>query len=133
MPSFCFCFCSCPLLFLPLCLWTQIYVFSACGCSIFVVSLFCCKGSRNQAMYFFLFLLLCFWARIHVLLVPGCCICVASLFCHKDSRIQAIYWHKMHVSMLTVTSCPMFWYEKCSPSCLIFGVIICSENGRTQF
>jgi hypothetical protein len=83
-------------------------------------------------MYFFLFLLLCFWARIHVLLVSGCCIFVASLFCHKDSRIQAIYWHNKHVSMLTVTSCPMFWYKKCSPSCLIFGVIICSENGRTE-
>jgi hypothetical protein len=88
-------------------------------------------GIKQRISFFFL--LLCFWARIHVLLVSGCCIFVASLFCHKDSRIQAIYWHKNHVSMLTVTSCPMFWYEKCSPSCLIFGVIICSKNGRTQF
>jgi hypothetical protein len=46
---------------------------------------------------------------------------------------------KQYIGIRSISQClqsllvQCFWYEKCSPSCLIFGVIICSENGRTQF
>lgn len=107
-PSFSFFFkkrSCCLLLLLPLCLWVDIYVLLACGYCIFMLSLFCHKDSRIQALYFFVFLPFFLLGSMSL----GTDLCGSSmwmlyfcgiLFCCKDSRIQAMCWHKKLALML---------------------------------